>query len=329
MAIGKTKVIFLLLLISCLIIGCSRFNDNISNNPQASTKEPKEEEVISDNELTNNEFMISEVNREFQNTPRFQLLLDSLQNVEIKGKSQFSILQHIEKANLSSVESENMSEVASILYELIIQSNLIVMERNISNTFNDEFILGLEAKVDPQSKLDFSFYNPNEEPIHIEWKQSKGSLNAILFGSIQKEQYRIRFEEEKSYKPRIIKQYSPAITNNDFQVKEKGNDGKSITVIKEKMDVNGRVVDKEVVAEDFYLPVHKIEIHRLLKASEKNIDEEGSLEQDNNQVEQVNDEDNNELDQNEQVKEKDSNEMKQNETETNDIIWTDPGDISK
>ncbi|MBS4194838.1 VanW family protein [Lederbergia citri] len=250
-------------------------------------------------------------------TPRVRLLLNSIQDNEIQGKSEFSLIHKIDSYNLSTIDGETASEVASILYELILKSNLIVMERNTSTILDDNAILGLEAKVDPNVKKDFSFYNPSEQSYKIEWEQSGNGVKARLIGPKLNEHYSLRFEEEKTYPPKIIKQYSPAIKNNDFQVKEKGKAGKSITVIKETKNNDGAVIKTDLIGQDFYLPVHRIEIHGFVKVVQNN---EISQQQDGTDLENENVVDNHN---------DSSNVQRQENGKPDELIWTDPGDVVK
>ncbi|MBW8350212.1 VanW family protein [Bacillus sp. IITD106] len=322
MNIGKMKIPFLLMLSSSLIYGCSHLNDSHLNNSSALAMEQaenkdksKKESLVEDTYI---ESIISEVSREhLLVTPRVRLLLNTIQENEIQGTSQFSLLQNIDSYSLSTIDGETASEVASILYELILKSNLVVMERNTSTILDDNTILGLEAKVDPDLKKDFSFYNPSEQSYKIEWEQSGNGVKARLLGPKLDEQYNLHFEEEKSYPPKTIKQYSPAIKSNDLQVKEKGKAGKSITVIKETKDKNGAVIEKDIVAQDFYLPVHRIEIHSLVAVAPTN---ESSQNQEEKNIKNENVVDNQKAG---------SNDMNQANKETNEMIWTDPGDIVK
>ncbi|MCR2820553.1 VanW family protein [Lederbergia panacisoli] len=325
MTVGKLKILFLILVSSSFIVGCSQVKYQFSNNPQASVEaaanveeeNPDQESQVVDTYV---ESIISEVNKKILHiTPNFQLLLDSIQDIEISGKSQFSLLHHINNLKLSTIDGKTASDVASILYELVLQSNLIIMERNISTTLDRSNDLGIEAKMDHESQQDFSFYNPNNEPIKITWEQTGKGVIARLLGPTQDEHYQIRFEDKKSYPPKIIKQYSPALKNNEVQIKEKGKDGSSIIVIKETINSSNEVIAQEVVAKDFYLPVHRIEIHSLVKVNPNNEIAQTEERTDFENAENVDNPDN----------AMNSNRQDPNEEEENDFIWTDPGDIVK
>ncbi|MCJ8006994.1 VanW family protein [Lederbergia wuyishanensis] len=267
---GKLKFLLFLLLFSCLMYGCSQISENLPNTSAASAKDidEREDSPEKENHLNHTYFnsIISEINKETVNvTPEMKLLLDSIQTNEIQSKSQFSLLQHIKSLKLTNIDTETASKVASILYELVLNSNVIVMERNISTTFNDNIFLGLEAKVNFDKKQDFSFYNPNDQSIKFAWEPTDNGLKARLLGPKLKEHYKISFEDEQSYPPKVIKQFSPILKNGEVQTKEKGNDGKSVTVMKETIDIEGNLLNKEIITKDFYLPVHRIEIHSFIK----------------------------------------------------------------
>src|SRR5690606_31302015 len=95
------KIPFLLMLSSSLIYGCSHLNDSHLNNSSALAMEQaenkdksKKESLVEDTYI---ESIISEVSREhLLVTPRVRLLLNTIQENEIQGTSQFSLLQNID-----------------------------------------------------------------------------------------------------------------------------------------------------------------------------------------------------------------------------------------
>ena len=119
---------------------------------------------------------------------------------------------------LNTVDSEAASTIASVLYELILQTNFAILERNQSPTLPGETTLGLEAKVDSIINQDFSFFNPNDEVYRIELLESKDGLIATLTGFPFDYLYEFNLEDEKLFEPKTIWQYSAKLSVGQVEV---------------------------------------------------------------------------------------------------------------
>src|SRR5690606_5095742 len=88
-------------------------------------------------------------------------------------------------------------------------------------------------------------------------------VDASLSGFPFLHTYTIGVTEETDIEPRLIKQYSAFVTSGN-KVEEKGQAGKRLTVIRTVLDGNEEV-EVETVSNDFYPPVHRVEVYPLTK----------------------------------------------------------------
>ena len=287
--------------------------------------------------------IVSEVIRNhFPITPELKDLLLSFQTMEISGNARFSLLNYINEMGLNTVDSEAASTIASVLYELILQTNFAVLERNQSPTLPGETTLGLEAKVDSIINQDFSFFNPNDEVYRIELLESKEGLIATLTGFPFDYLYEFNLEDERLFEPKTIWQYSAKLSVGQIDVQEPGQAGKTIKTLRTISGKDGQFLENELIAEDFYLPTHRIEIHSLetrVDVQGNNSDEDrsedvvtggdGALDRGNRTNPPTNEQSGKSDNQKDIVDGSPSKENAKDKKTPHNGIWTDPGDIEK
>lgn len=192
--------------------------------------------------------------------------------IEIEGKSQFSFLKYLEEEKLQTLSEQTLNKVASAIYRVILPTNFTIIERHISNSLPAYAVLGFEAKVNVMKGFDLAFSNPNDSQYALQFVKKNQSLIISLKGAQFLNEYSIALEDEKTFTPKTIKQFNPLITNGAIKVKTEGQDGLYIKVFRESHDENGALLQKKLISEDFYAPLHRIELHGLKK---DNSDSEG------------------------------------------------------
>ncbi|MBB5324579.1 hypothetical protein HNQ34_001676 [Anoxybacillus tepidamans] len=180
--------------------------------------------------------------------------------IEIKGKSPFSLLNYFKEQN-GSFSSEAMSLIASAIYQTVLPTNFTIMERHTSRELPSSIQFGYEAKVDRQNR-DFIFYNPNSSSYTLELQLINNGFKVTLKGLPFINKYMIKLDVEH-FAPKTIIQYSPTLQPNETRLKQEGKQGTLVKVKKEVYDEQNHLLKTELIAEDFYPPVHKIEIHGL------------------------------------------------------------------
>lgn len=188
--------------------------------------------------------------------------VSKMKTIEIPGQATFSFLEYAEKQKLQSISSDTMSIIASGIYQAILTSNFSIMEKNTSTDLPNYADPGFEAKVDIQKNNDFVFANPNIQPytIHLKWKSN--GIHVTLKGPKLLSQYKISTDPIQYFSPKTIIQYSPLLRTGQLKVQQAGIRGMLIKVYRKEYQ-NDQLIHKELMSEDFYPPVHRIEIHPL------------------------------------------------------------------
>lgn len=209
--------------------------------------------------------------------------------IEIPANSRFSLLKLIEEKGLNDVSEEALNAIASGIYQLILPTNFAIIERNIGNEKPDFIPLGFEAKIDLQKNMDLIFANPNKIPYEINMEFFDNTLILSLKGKFFLHTYEVVSKDEQSFKPKIIKQYNSLLEPGEKVVERQGKEGLFIKVFRAIYDEKGAFLRSVAISEDFYPPIHQIEVNGLINYAEveANIQEETGSENteslDNNQ----------------------------------------------
>lgn len=181
--------------------------------------------------------------------------------IEIKGKSVFSLASYIKETD-GSLSSEEMSTIASAIYQAILPTNFTVVERHTSNELPNGIAIGYEAKVDGQHR-DLQFYNPNTTTYTLRFQKTENGLRVALFGLPFAYKYVVRVGDIEYFKPRTIVQYSPFLRPGERRFRQAGKRGMLVKVKRETYDEQNHLVRVETIAEDFYPPSYNIELRGL------------------------------------------------------------------
>lgn len=222
---------------------------------------------------TNNE-VISEASITSEMVPiDLGILVEKLNPIKIDVKLQFSFLKLLEERQLTAYSSDAASMIATVVYKTILTSNFAIVEKHTGQVMPDYVELGYEAKVDYQNHLDLVFVNPNEASYEIVLQTENNTVTALLKGSSFLYKYEVKLENELdkelefNLKPKTIIQYAP-LKGSAIRVKEKGSNGQLIKVYREVYGENDEWLRNEFISEDFYPPIHRIEIHPLTSSAE-------------------------------------------------------------
>lgn len=254
---------------------------NIASLLQIEQFELKIEDFVLDTASQNNQ-IINQVTLDLNTTHFDEKFLDQLKEFEIEPSSQFSLLSEMDELGIDHATIETMNILASSIYELILPTNFLVIERHISENLPAYAKLGYEAKVNPETDLDFIFMNENDGPYKVYFDKTNANLVISLIGPSFLNQYKIIEKDKKTFKPKTIVQFNPQLSPIEKIVKTAGKDGRLVRLYRETYDENGERLKEEKVSEDFYPPVHQVEIRGLIKdestSSSENSDTNGEIE---------------------------------------------------
>ncbi|EPZ39679.1 hypothetical protein C289_0300 [Anoxybacillus ayderensis] len=181
--------------------------------------------------------------------------------IVMEPKQVFSVLDFLKKQGLG-VSKEAMTLFASALYEVIIPTNFEIVERHTNIVLTNGVKIGFEAAVE-QNKKDFILFNPNDRPYTVEWRIKGNHMQVTLIGAPFMYQYVLKTNPIEYYEPKTIVQYSALLKPNEKRIKEEGKKGMLIRLYKEVYDRNRTLIETIPVSEDFYPPVHRVELRGL------------------------------------------------------------------
>ena len=187
-----------------------------------------------------------------------------IKTLEIKGQSQFSLLAKMEELAGKSYSSDVLSRLATAIYEVILPTNFTILERNISEELPSYAELGVEASINPSLNHDLVFSNTNDMTYQMNLAVKGNQLEVSLIGPSFLNKYEIIKSKEQRYTPKTIKQYSAQLPTNTMQVVEEGKEGMEIKVTRKVITNNGKIIKTEELSDDFYPPVHRVEVYSLI-----------------------------------------------------------------
>lgn len=180
--------------------------------------------------------------------------------ITIEKESTLSLLDFAQNKKIEN--SSVLSVIATGIYQSILPTNFTVTVRNISDALPDYALLGMEAKVNVARGSDFVIANPNKTAYKLGLKLENKNLIVTLKGEKLLYKYEISKKDEQALKPKTIVQHSPLVLPGNIQVKTEGADGKIIKVYRNVYQDN-QFIKNELMSEDYYPPVYRVEIHGL------------------------------------------------------------------
>lgn len=187
--------------------------------------------------------------------------VDALDGAIIPQHTLFSLLETLEQSGISPFKSEELNIVASMMYELLLQTNFTVVERHIGRVVPDYTEIGFDAIVLP-NEADLKFLNVNVYDYEIRTIYENNQLTIELYGIPFLYTYEIVVEEER-VAPRKIVHFSSRRSLGDVQTIRYGQDGYLVNVTKIVRNQNNEFVEEIDISEDYYPPVHQIEERSL------------------------------------------------------------------
>lgn len=238
-----------------LIVAIQGFNENIVI--ELGRYLPQEEPI----EVSAASIKLNDKNEEFLS------FIKSFPTIVLEAESQFSLASLVKESELPELSDHTYSQIATAIYQAILPTNFHVSERHISRQMQENIEPGFEAKVQFNKRMDFSVYNPNASTYTIVFNWNSPDLEVSVNGAPFLYNYSIHTLDKQEFQPRIIKQFSPLINVGQKSVKVEGVPGVIVKVVRETHSKKGELLKTEVLSEDFYPPVHRIEVHPLEAAA--------------------------------------------------------------
>ncbi|MGJ7912307.1 G5 domain-containing protein [Neobacillus sp. LXY-1] len=189
-----------------------------------------------------------------------QSIIEHNPTIEIPKGSTFSLLDFARKQKISGEDSLNV--LATGIYQAILPTNFTIVERNISNSLPNYAGLGFEAKVNQSAKTDLVITNPNKTNYRLEFKLVGDQFTISLIGQQFVYRYQIVQKDYQELHPKTIIQYSPLLKSGQTKIVTKGMNGQIVKIYREIYQGN-QLVNSELISEDYYPPIYRVEIHGL------------------------------------------------------------------
>jgi hypothetical protein len=186
--------------------------------------------------------------------------IEQHQSLDIKQGDIVSFNEWIDGTNDDKLDEKSLNMFSSALYQLVMKTNFVLLEKNQSTDLPEYVELGYEAKVNEMKDQDFVFMNGNNVNYTIEWKVADGKLYGAIKGVPFYYTYKPVFKNKSTLKPKTILHFSPALAYGTMRVERFGESGTMINVYRSMMEGSEKLKE-EKVAEDFYPPIHQIELY--------------------------------------------------------------------
>lgn len=266
--------LFLTLLSSTTVIFCSAYfgpkafgsgiGDYASNAHSPALKTQQKQPLIKATNVKKQEMAISTASISISDLPDdLRMLTKNYPKIELPAEASFSLMHFLTTEKLDhSLSSESLSVFGTLLYQAILPTNFSIVERNTSRELPRYAKLGFESKVSAEQNFDLVFYNPNQTKYTLKLREESGVLYVDLIGEPLSEQYKIRLSGVQILKPKTIVQYSPLLTPGQKKVVAAGANGQVVQVYKDTFQ-NDELINSQLVSEDYYPPVYRVEIYPL------------------------------------------------------------------
>lgn len=186
-----------------------------------------------------------------------QELMDELNGLTISSNEDFSYLDAV--ANQVSYYGEDEGNfIASMLYTLLLQTNVQFVERHSQGVVPSYTAPGLEADVSIAEDKDLIVHNPGPNEYTISIEQTGNKLNMSLQSKKLENTYKVKLENSKTVDFRTITRYNKDLQPGHKQVLQKGKKGKRVEVYRIMISPDGEELEKELISRDFYLPQQEI-----------------------------------------------------------------------
>lgn len=182
-----------------------------------------------------------------------------LNDFVVDAEAAFSLLETMNEVNALPTEGESLNLIATVLYQLFLETNFQIVERHSGLTLPSNTPVGLNAVVRPD-KADFIVENKNYYPYTLKLSFQNNELNASLTGLAFPYKYTPIIKDERVIEPRKIVHFSAARRIGDKQVINNGEKGFFAEVYRQVRNrQTEQLLHEQFLFEDFYPPVHEVQ----------------------------------------------------------------------
>lgn len=158
-------------------------------------------------------------------------------------------------------------QVSSTLYNAILRANIMDINRT-HHTIPVAYVdIGTDATVD-WGNIDLKFTNTFDYPIYIEGSAANRELHFNIYSNsaLAKRTYTITTEIYEVIEPKVEYNNDPNLLEGKTQVIKQGRNGHRVRTYR-NIHENGKLIEKELVTTDYYVPINGVIKRGTKKAS--------------------------------------------------------------
>lgn len=196
-------------------------------------------------------------------------LVEELDGFVFQPEEIFSFLDSLDAPEKLLNSRDETSFLATGLYELFLQGNFEIIERNPQLTLPNYGKKGINAEVNQRDGKDLIVENIGEHAYRLGLEKEEEHLTFILEGKDVRESYRVKVDNERKISPRTIYRYSKSLKPGEEKLLQAGKAGLALDVIRSVYEDDVFIKD-ETISKDLYLPTPEILLVSANSLSEDN-----------------------------------------------------------
>src|SRR5690625_1582967 len=185
-------------------------------------------------------------------------LMNDLNEQVIKPQGIFSLLESIKLPSALENSSEELSFVATSLYEIVLQTNLAIIDRHHHLQLPKYAKPGLDVLIDQHNDKDFLVQNNDATAYQIKASIENDKWHISIHSLAQEFVYHYDAKNEQIIPPRTIYRYSKDLSPGEEKLIQKGKDGLAIEIFRETYGTSSEPLNSERMSKDVYLPTPEI-----------------------------------------------------------------------
>ncbi|CAM3822694.1 VanW family protein [Alkalicoccus chagannorensis] len=224
------------------------------------------------------EVVIAEASRSNVVTPELQEALDGVTSETIEGGTSFSVMEQLSTPSEDWVDEEPLAALGSAVFEVVASSNFNIEERHHRYALLDSVPMGFDAHLEEDIR-DFQFTNPNDYDYELEFNLTGTNLEVTLVGYEFPYDIAVDVFETDNIGTRTKITYSQTQETEDSTTElDNGENGLRVETIRtlsyQDAELDDEPIGQQVLAEDYYAPVHALERRSIDQRQEEEEDED-------------------------------------------------------
>lgn len=155
----------------------------------------------------------------------------------------------------SSANNEAKNFVASLVYDVVLNTEFQIVERHSQEKIPTYLEPGINARINTQYNEDLQFLNSSTSPVQINATVEGSTLKVELFANEKTKEVLVQTSNEE-ISPRIINRYSEDLSPGQQQLVQEGENGVRVVVTR-IISENGSTIEEQI-SRDYYAPTNRI-----------------------------------------------------------------------